>query len=206
MDVIGKKFGRLTVIEYADMDGRHVMVKCKCDCGNYIVTREYRLISGTTKSCGCYRKDKLTKHGNRHTKLYHRWCSMRRRCTDSKNKWYNAYGGRGISVCEEWDKSFEAFYKWAQDNGYNESLTLDRIDNYGNYEPANCRWVTMKVQSNNRRSSRFIQYHDKTMTLAQWAEYTGIKSSTIWKRLHDRWPVGEALGFEPHQTIHRRNE
>ena len=205
MCLIGKRFGRLTVISYAGKRGNHIMVKCKCDCGNVIITRASRINSGNAKSCGCYRRDKNTKHGKRHTKLYNRWCNMRRRCNDSKNRYYKDYGGRGICVCPEWNNSFESFYQWAQTSGYNDSLTLDRIDNNGNYEPNNCRWVTVKEQANNRRSSKYIQYNNKMMTVAQWADLLNIKHATINKRLKMGWPIGEALGFEKHiiQKKHR---
>ncbi len=198
MDIIGKKYGRLTVIAYDGKDGTHVMVKCKCDCGNYIRTRRSRVISGYTKSCGCYRRDKTVKHGKRNTKLFNRWCLMRKRCNSSNDRFYKDYGGRGIKVCDEWNNSFQQFYDWAMANGYDDSLTIDRIDNDGNYEPSNCRWVTMKVQSNNTRKTRHITYQGKTMTITEWAELTGIARYNICSRLELGWPIGEVLGFEPH--------
>lgn len=206
MDIIGEKYGRLTVIAYDGKDGEHVMVKCKCDCGNYIRTRRSRVISGHTKSCGCYRRDKMFKHGKRNTKLFNRWCLMRRRCNSSNDRFYEDYGGRGIKVCDEWNNSFQQFYDWAMANGYDDSLTIDRIDNDGNYEPSNCRWVTMKVQSNNTRKTRHITYQGKTMTITEWAELTGIARYNICERLKRGWPIGEVLGFEPHtNTRDKRN-
>ena len=204
MDIIGKKFGRLTVIEYDGKDGNSLMVKCRCECGNYTRTRVSRLMSGHTRSCGCYRKDMRTKHGQTHTRLYFRWCNMRRRCNEPTNKWYKAYGGRGIKVCNEWESSFESFYKWAYSNGYNDSLTLDRIDNNGNYEPDNCRWVSPVEQANNRRSSHYLEYQGKTMTIAQWAKHTGISYHNISRRLQLNWPIEEVLGYKKH--IVQKNE
>lgn len=140
----------------------------------------------------------MWKHGYAGTKIYYRWSDMRRRCNNPNHKCYKDYGGRGIKVCEEWNSSFESFLEWAQSTGYDESLTLDRIDNNGNYEPDNCRWISMVEQANNRRSSHYLEYQGKKMTITQWAEYIGIADGVIWNRLKLNWPVGEVLGFEPH--------
>ena len=140
----------------------------------------------------------MWKHGQAGTKLYKRWADMRHRCNNPNHKCYKDYGARGIKVCTEWNASFVAFYEWAQANGYDESLTLDRIDNDGNYEPNNCRWISMTEQCNNRRSSRYLEYQGKTMTISQWAEYRGIADGVLRNRLKLNWPIGEALGYEPH--------
>lgn len=159
-NLVGQKFNRLTVVEY-DHSDNGVYWLCKCDCGNYVAVRGRDLKSGKTKSCGCYHKDLAANlgrnkrtHGKSETKLYSVWCSMKSRCGNPNNKHYYRYGGRGITVCSEWEKSFESFYEWSINNGYQEGLTIDRIDNDGNYEPHNCRWVTMYVQCRNKHKAR----------------------------------------------------
>ena len=142
-----------------------------------------------------------TKHGERHTRLYGVWNMMKQRCTDKNNAYYNNYGGRGISVCEEWEE-FQSFSRWAHENGYDASAekgecTLDRIDNNGNYCPNNCRWVSRKEQARNRRSNHLLEYHGKTKTLAEWAEQVGIKAATIMYRLRNGWDMDDALTIKP---------
>jgi hypothetical protein len=107
---------------------------------------------------------------------------MKQRCNNPNAKCYERYGGRGIKICNEW-YTFEPFYKWALTTGYKEGLSIDRIDNNGNYEPNNCRWIDAKAQANNRRSSRFVTHNGETHTIAEWSNITGIKSSTLFERL-----------------------
>lgn len=131
-------------------------------------------------------------HGDSHTRLYHIWKSMRERCRVKSHTSYERYGARGIEVCSEWE-DYQTFKKWALDNGYNETLTIDRIDVNGDYEPANCRWATYKEQANNTRKNRILTAFGKTMTMTQWSEITGIKVATIWARLHKGWSIEDAL-------------
>lgn len=144
------RFGRLTVISYK---GRQYW-NCMCDCGNSVAVRANNLKMGTAKSCGCYHRDRVretsTKHGEHNRPLYHVWRSMKQRCGNKNSHVYQYYGGRGISVCPEWAE-YIPFRNWALANGYARGLTLDRIDTDGNYEPSNCRWVTMSVQNSNKR-------------------------------------------------------
>lgn len=137
------------------------------------------------------------KHGMRHTRLYNIWRSMRQRCSNPKCINYHNYGGKGIKVCEEWQKDFSAFYKWATENGYKEGLTIDRKDVIGNYEPSNCRWSTYKEQANNKRNNRIIECKGISHTLGEWSEITGIKLATIWARLQKGWSVEKALETKP---------
>lgn len=152
----GDRFGKLVVLEKTDKRlNRSVVYKCKCDCGNIIETTSTRLTHGFTKSCGCYQKERASKcnktHGMSKTKLFMVWQDMIKRCDYSKHHAYKYYGGRGIRVCDEWKNDFVEFYNWSMNNSYREGLTIDRIDNDGNYEPTNCRWVTMKIQCKNKR-------------------------------------------------------
>lgn len=186
--MIGKKFNMLTVLEELP-ERKHggKVYRCKCDCGNIKDVRSDMLKNGSVKSCGCLH----TKHGKRHTKIYRVFAAMKSRCYNRNNKEYNNYGRRGITICQEWLDDFMNFYTWSMENGYQEGLSIDRIDNDGNYEPANCRWTDRKTQQNNRRSNTYLSYNNKTQTLAQWGEELNIDQHTISAR--KGWPDKECL-------------
>lgn len=173
-DLTGQKFGRLTALHYLNnYHKKGVWWLCVCECGNLVEVRNCNLTSGNTKSCGCFRHTKLMKHGLYQTRLYHIWLNMKNRCCNYKHESYKNYGGRGIKVCSEWKDDFMGFYNWAMSNGYNDKLSIDRIDNDGNYSPNNCRWTTIKQQANNRRTNVYLTYNGKTQTMKQWADELG---------------------------------
>lgn len=144
-DVAGLRFGRLVTIEQIGFDKHHRATwKCKCDCGNFVNVNVNNLIFSRTQSCGCLHKENFNRktHNESKTRLYRIWCGMRARCYSSKSNVFKWYGGKGIKVCEEWNENYESFRDWAMANGYEEGLSIDRINSNGNYEPSNCRWLT----------------------------------------------------------------
>lgn len=195
IDLTGQKFGKLTVLEHAEnAKNGQARWKCKCDCGKEVVVRGDVLRRGDAKSCGCYNREKVTTHGESKTHLYEIWCAIKRRCYNKNFDHYNNYGGRGISMCESWMDSFEEFRDWALENGYTDDLSIDRIDVNGNYEPSNCRWVTIKEQANNRTDNHLLTYNGKTQTISQWAEELGLKPHTLQARInYYGWTIEEAL-------------
>lgn len=199
LNLTGKRFGKLVVIKTAGKtkNGAYLW-QCKCDCGNEIIANVGNLRNGHTKSCGCLRVDRcktnFTKHGLEHTRLYGIWSDMRLRCYDEKNIAYHRYGGRGITICDEWKNDVKAFYDWATANGYNDSLTIDRIDNDGNYCPENCRWATVKEQASNRRSNILVTHNGKTQTMKKWANEVGTPCKVVWARMQKLgWSAERAL-------------
>lgn len=155
-DLTGQRFGRRTVISRAGSDRRGCATwLCVCDCGSESVVTGAELRKNHSGSCGCMRRDRLTVHSKRKTRLYKVWEGMKTRCYNPSHMAYKRYGGRGITVCVEWCNDFQAFYEWAMANGYDENApigqcTIDRIDNDKGYSPDNCRWVDMKTQRHNR--------------------------------------------------------
>lgn len=198
-DLTGIRFGKLTVVERDCGDiGTGAYWICRCDCGNYSVASTSNLKKGASKSCGCSKKENKSNlsHGMSNSKLYKVWVAMKRRCENKADSGYHNYGGRGIAVCEEWKNDFVSFCKWAMDNGYKEGLTIDRINNDGNYSPENCRWATRKEQASNLRKTIFLEYCGERYSLSQWGDITGYGSHAIYDRVFIRgWAVEDALSI-----------
>ena len=198
---IGDKFGHWTVIEGPIKDKKtyHKQYLCECDCKNktHKYVDEQNLKRGLSSSCGCATiesaKNRMTIHGQSKTRLFVIWVGMRQRCFNPNVDCYERYGGRGITVCEEWKNSYETFRDWALSHGYKENLTIDRIDVNGNYEPSNCRWATNKEQSNNRRSNLSITYQGENHNVAEWAEILGINRETIASRYKKGYPIEDVF-------------
>ena len=137
---------------------------------------------------------------NKRTRLSSIYHNMKTRCTNPNYDKYSYYGGKGISICKEWYDSYEAFEKWAIENGYDDAMTIDRIDVDGDYTPENCRWVSRKAQANNRTNNHLLTYRNKTMTIAEWSEETNISESAIRQRISAGWSVDKALTEPVHKT------
>ena len=194
-DISGQKFGRLTALHVLHNNGTKCTYwLCVCECGNLKEVRGGELRNGQIKSCGCLnRVPTIVKHHQYNTRLYRVYHAMKQRCYNKNSTAYKDYGGRGIIICNEWVNSFDVFRAWAIHNSYDDSLTIDRVDVNGNYEPSNCRWVDRKQQQNNRRNTIYITYNGKTQTITQWAEELNIKQNTIRTRYFLGWSDEECL-------------
>lgn len=183
---IGDVFGELTVIENLGQlkNDPHFHSKVKCSCGNEFVTRDTFLICGKKTCCPQCSIEKKQTHGLSDTPIFYVWQGIRDRCTNPKNKQYKNYGGRGISVCEEWMNSSDAFIEWAIQNGYEEGLQLGRININGNYEPSNCKFVTQLENARNKRNIIHIHFEGKLLTISEVAEITGLREELIYQRIH----------------------
>lgn len=214
-DITGQKFGRLTAIERAGVNKyNYATWKCVCECGKEVVVSGNSLRNGNTKSCGCYNRQKSTerivalntKHGKSHTRLFCVWSSMIDRCESPKSISFPHYGAKGISICDEWRNDFEAFYEWAMSQGYDPlakrgEYTIDRIDNNKGYSPDNCRLANYREQADNRRSTRFFEYGDKRMNLADWARYYG-RSKGAFESMSDEDILRKIEAYEAYKRIH----
>lgn len=196
-DHTGERFGRLTVTSLAGRENSKIYWTCKCDCGNIVTEYAGDLVSGDIKSCGCWKSDLTTtrnwRHGISDVRLYSVWGSMKDRCLNPNCLGYSYYGGRGIEVCDKWRDDFKAFYDWAMDNGYQEGLTIDRIDNDGNYCPENCRWVTALENSHNSRACKNVTYNGETKCCREWDRTMGLYRGTVSRRLREGHTVEDAI-------------
>ena len=199
-DLSGKRFGHLVVIEKAERNPKSPSTRwcCLCDCGNKTFAYSFQLKNRKKMSCGCMRasqqRESVTTHGGRYTRLYRTWVNMKQRTGNPKHEAYPNYGGRGIRVCEEWISSFERFRDWAISTGYNDDLTIDRINVDGNYEPSNCRWITKAEQNRNQRSNVLIEYNGVQKTMSEWAAQIGISESALHQRINVlHWSIERAI-------------
>lgn len=199
--LIGSKQNALTAIDIvirphpAKPWQKQSLIKCKCECGNITFLLPSQFKTEDIKSCGCYlhRSPYNTTHNQSKTPLYHIWETMRLRCSSPKNKKYYMYGARGIKVCDEWFNNFIAFRDWSLSHGWEQGLTLDRIDNNAGYSPDNCRWTTHAVQQRNTRRNVYITYQGKTQILADWCTELGLNYKTIQNRILNGWDKIRAL-------------
>lgn len=199
VDLTGQRFGRLTVIKRVENNGKKVMWLCRCDCGNETTVFSGYLRNGDTKSCGCLSKDKLRerrfKHGeSRKTRLYNIWIHIKHRTSGKANekgtkKWYT---DKNIKMCEEWS-DFRNFRDWANANGYDDSLTIDRIDGNKGYSPENCRWVDWKTQTRNKSNNINITRNGETKCLKDWCTELGLNYKSICQRITRGWDKEKAL-------------
>lgn len=207
-DVIkGKKYGRLTIIRESSptyrKNGDAVrMVECLCKCGSICCVPFINLRNGISKSCGCLAKDKLTErsltHGLAHKHpLYEVWRGIKQRCYNSNASTYKDYGGRGISICSEWSNNFSSFYKWSIEHGWKKGLSIDRIDNAGNYCPENCRYVNNIIQARNKRSNKEIEYQgQKWHSLAEFCEKYNLNYKNMQQRLYRGYTLEHAVELD----------
>ena len=203
LNLKGKEFNYLLVQKRSgsNKQGRSTW-ECLCKCGTTIIATGSLLVSGNVQSCGCFKIEKMKingkqrrTHGMKKTPEYTAWRNMKDRCYNKKDKNFKTYGGRGITVCEQWRNSFENFLK---DMGKKPSKkhSLDRVDNNKGYSPDNCKWVTMQEQSNNRRSNKRISFQGITMTIAQWARFRGITYPALAQRIRNNWDIAKALEYK----------
>lgn len=189
---ISAKFGMLTVVERVANDrfGRSQWL-CRCDCGREHVAAFFRMKSGHTKSCGCIRGLVSRRHGAKGTPTHNTWCAMKQRCIDPRHAQFAYYGGRGVSVCDRWAKSFEAFL--ADMGERPEGMTIERNDPNGNYEPGNCRWATEADQARNRRSTILVTRNGVTKCVKDWCDELGMNVDKVYGRIRRGAAPEEAL-------------
>ena len=193
-DISGQVFGKLTVIERCENNTKsgNAQWLCICACGNKAIVNGSKLRNGRTKSCGCNRKNSVAQ-GYSKTRLYRIWTNMKNRCYKSSHDSYKYYGLLGIKVCHIWKYSFIDFKKWAEQNGYDDDLSIDRINSKGNYEPSNCRWINQKQQMNNVKSNHRVMYKHTNYTLSELADKFNLKHHTLTNRLKLGWSIEQAV-------------
>lgn len=202
-NLTGQRFGRLVArerIEGSDYKKDPSKWRCECDCGNitYVIAGDLKM--GKTQSCGCYKKYKDTKpirkHGHNRTRLHRIWCGMKTRCNNPHSKDYKDYGERGIRICDDWNE-FLPFKHWAIINGYQDDLTIERLDVNKGYSSENCTWIPNSQQSLNTRQIIPLTFNGKTQTASEWAREANIRLTTLLCRLKRGWTVEQALTIKP---------
>lgn len=196
-DYVGRRCGRLVVLSI-EKDKSYIIAVCKCDCGKICKKLLNNVVRGLTTSCGCFRealrkKGVHTTHGFSKTRLYNIWAGMKQRCSLESCRAYKNYGGRGIKVCEDWKNNFSAFYDWAIANGYKSNLTIDRINNDGDYCPENCRWATRQEQNNNTRYCHFVLINGQKLNLKQVSKQFNVPYSRLRMRILRGMDIMDAI-------------
>ena len=198
IDLSSQTFGRLTVLRCEGPAKNRIMTwRCVCSCGNEVVCRGDHLREGKILSCGCLNQENrhtnTRTHGDRHTRLYNIWTHMKQRCKNQNRGNFKHYGGRGIKICPEWEHDFIVFRDWALANGYRDDLTIDRIDNDGDYCPENCRWATPEEQLNNTHRNHRIIVNGEEMTIAEASRRYKVPYDTIQRRISCGWSPERAI-------------
>ena len=201
--LVGRRFGRLLV---TGITTDTLLIQCACDCGVIRAMNKYSVSSGRAASCGCFRREHSSvmwrKHGKAESVEFATWLKIRNRCNNTRDISYKNYGGRGITVCERWEHSFENFYADMGDRQSNQ-YSIDRIDNNGNYEPSNCKWATRSEQAKNRRQKHY-EHAGKKLTLLEWSAKTGIARGVMYSRIRLGWPIARVIS-EPTGTKSPQN-
>lgn len=223
IDRTGERYGKLIVLQRAEdficsFGRKLVMWKCQCDCGNICSVSTNSLRTGATTSCGCWNYEQQKKsetkkiiHGDRkkdspYYKLYERWLGMRERCYSKKSVHYQNYGARGIKMCDEWKNNYLLFKEWALNNGFDTTLSIDRIDVNGDYCPENCRWATNEQQQNNKRNNKYLTYNNETHTQSEWSKITGLSRYAISGRLKSGWSIEDTLSTPSRNDTKQKRE
>lgn len=190
---VGEKYNKLTVLKVNNCND----VLCQCECGKVVKTTAWRLTSGNTKSCGCYKlvalNKRITKHGLARHPLHKTWNNIKSRCYNPKATKYQYYGGKGVVVCDEWRDDFQKFFDWSIANGWRPGLTIDRINGDGDYAPQNCRWVDYKTQNNNLSCNHLITWNGETRSVYDWAFVLKMNPKTLSERLRRGWTIERAF-------------
>lgn len=202
LDLTGRVFGRWHVGAYVRRpENTNAYWVCTCDCGNVREVAGYSLTMKKSLSCGCLQVERTSnankKHGMSHTPLFAVWNTMKQRCSNPNSEKYPRYGGRGITVCEEWRSSFLVFYNWATESGYRPDLSIDRIDNNGNYEPGNCHWASDSLQANNKSNNLMVAFRGKLFTLSELSKTSGINYGALKARIRRDWTAERAISLLP---------
>ena len=211
IDITGNRYGKLTVVCRAENAPKGISRwECKCDCGKVVIVRGNNLRSGAVKSCGCLIKDKNANratHNMSQTRLYRTWAGIKARCYYTSQPAYKSYGARGIKMCDEWLHSFDAFAKWALSNGYQDDLTIERIDNDKGYNPDNCKWIGLGEQANNRHSNIKITYKGDTRNLSEWCKIYGKDYYLVHNRMYKLgWDFERAISEPVHAEKRNRKD
>lgn len=201
-DLTGLQFGDLTVISLALREkGKRKYYRCQCSCGNIKDISASHLVTGASRSCGCKVRERTIernlKHGDTNTRLFSIWSSMRKRC-NNKNDMH--YGGRGISVCNEWN-DYQTFKEWSIASGYDDNLTIERIDVNKGYCPQNCTWIPLSKQAKNKTNSRYVTINGKTALITEWCKVAPVTVTTVYQRIRNGWNVEDALTLTDRRKV-----